>query len=114
MEEISRRESKARKDHICDWCDGEIKIGEIYDSSFHTFCGDAYMWKNHKRCAKVVNKLDMFDESDDGVNNEDFKAYVTDSFVKILEEKENIIIRYSDLPSFSIQLDYVCNHYKID
>ncbi len=30
MEVLEAKERKARKDHICDWCDGVIRKGELY------------------------------------------------------------------------------------
>ena len=114
MEVLSRKEPKARKDHKCDWCGGIIKTGEVYDCSFNICCGDVYTWKNHQRCMLVAHKLDMFEECDEGVTEEDFLTCVTQSFTDLKEEKENIIVRYNELPKFSEQLDYVCEHYKIN
>lgn len=113
MKVLSKKEPKARKEHVCNWCGGVIEVGEVYDCSFNSYCGDVYTWKNHKRCMSIAHKLNMFENCDEGVNEEDFQTCITQSFTDLKEEKENIIIIYNDLPKFSDQLDYVCNHYNI-
>lgn len=113
METLSRKESKARKEHYCDWCGDVIKIGEIYDSSFNVSDGDSYNWKNHKRCAKIAHKLNMFDECDDGVNEEDFQSSITEFFTELKEDSEGIVLRWNQLPVFIDRLDYVCNYFEI-
>ena len=73
METIRQaHETKAIKQHVCDFCSEKIQIGETYFSSTHTHDGTIYDWKTHKGCNFIANKLDMYDNCDDGLTGDDF------------------------------------------
>lgn len=75
MEVISIRESIARKDHKCSYCNSIILKGEKYESQFCVDSG-AYTWKSHLDCSNLSSKLFDRDEFLEGVSDRDFQAAV--------------------------------------
>lgn len=95
MELISATQPKANKDHVCNWCKGVIKRGEIYDKAC---CKDDYIytWKNHLKCSKLCDDLEMYDNNwGDGVDSESFMSsvycFLQDNMTE--EEKEGPWLR---------------------
>jgi hypothetical protein len=106
MDVLSYKNHIARKSHKCNFCSGEIKIGETYQCQ--AIKGDGfYIWKSHLRCIEICNKLDMFSNSDEGVTNEDFYEIITEEF-RNLQTKEDY-----DIPDFYGQLNYVCEKHAV-
>ena len=75
MEILKQQVQKAKKVHKCDWCGTPIEIGETYEYS--TIKADNFfIWKNHISCRELTNKLDMWGDYDDGLDEEAFQNYV--------------------------------------
>lgn len=78
MDTLSQSRPKARKDHTCNYCNGKIKAGEIYENSTHVYDGEIYTWKNHLDCHKLAVELDMFE--DYCLTGDDFCDIVSEHF----------------------------------
>ena len=105
MDTISISKPKARKEYQCDWCGLTIKKGEKHESQV---LKDEviYNWRNHIRCAKIAQKLKMFDYCDDeGLSKDAFQDTISDEYTSIKN------VEFEDLPSFDVQLDVVCSKY---
>jgi len=115
MEIISTTTPKARKEHICDWCNQKIQIGHIYNNLFLKG-DDVYVWKNHIYCLEIANKLNMFDNCDEGLTESDFVEHISEEYIKIISQTQKDIYESKEFkrPSFSDQLDFVLNYYKIN
>lgn len=111
METISQTNQKARKEHLCDWCNEKIKVGEKYRRSF---CkeDEVYVWKNHIHCEKIAQELNMFDNGP--VSESDFADSIKQEYQKIMSEKYNEIYESKDFeyPNFKDQLDFLCVFYN--
>jgi hypothetical protein len=112
METLSyQTKTKARKEHRCNFCCQPIQKNTFYTKSTHKMDGIVYDWKTHSYCSEIASKLDMYDNSYDGLTTEDFIEYIKRSF-EILNfdklEDENFSI-----PDFPSQLLFVLNHYEI-
>jgi len=77
-------ETKARKEHQCNFCYDKIRVKEPYIRSTHVFDGEIYTWKTHTYCAKLADRLNMYDDCEEGLGGEEFKEYVSDKHFKIL------------------------------
>ena len=82
METISSTKPKARKEHKCNWCGGIIKVGEIYERQFLKY-DEVYVWKNHIICSEIANKLLMFENYDEGLDDSDFCEHIKEEFHNI-------------------------------
>ena len=78
IDTLEQKERKAKKQHRCDYCCGIIEIGELYNWSKHVFDGEIYVWKSHKKCQSIVDKLKGFYISDDGITEDDFQDWCKD------------------------------------
>ena len=77
MIELKNANPIAKKEHICNWCDGKIAKGEKYNRQTILFDGSIYDWKSHLDCLKLTGLLDMFDYDDgEGINDETFRECV--------------------------------------
>jgi len=104
MDTLRQTTPKARKEHICDFCNKKKKKGEKYNYSIHV--GDyIYGWKSHIKCSDIVNELDMYKDCDDGVTDSDFNEYIREEFIS-LQTEDNF-----EYPDFQGQLDFVINYY---
>jgi hypothetical protein len=79
MEQIESKNRRANKEHKCDYCQGIIKKGEVYNWQKNCTDGTLYEWKNHLHCGKLVNKLNM-EPYDEGIDEEIFREYVDEAF----------------------------------
>lgn len=77
-------ETKAKKEHLCNFCGGRIVIGELYEKSTHKDNGNVYDWKAHKNCSKLASVLNMYEDADDGVSE--------DMFIDCVSEKHDDIL----------------------
>ena len=94
MEILESAKRKANKEHVCDFCRGLIFIGEEYDFQKNKFDGSLYTWKTHIKCSKVANELNMYDNCDEGLNQDDFEESINETIYKLsLEEKVNTIYK---------------------
>lgn len=98
----SPKETKARKNHLCDWCNMDIAEGAIYFNSTHVSDGEIYNWKSHKHCLELVKEMNMIG-SYEGITSDDFYQYVQDKYSE-LDTKENDTVE---------ALDRVLEHYSI-
>lgn len=108
MEIISTSKQKARKKHICNFCELPIEIGTIYERQV---CKDSdiYTWKSHIYCSEIAHKLKMFDGVwNDGLTANDFKECITQEYKSLIILTDE---SFSILPPFKNQLEYVITHY---
>lgn len=91
----------ARKEHTCMWCGGKIAVGEQYDRQTLVYDGELYEWKNHRECAKLASRLNMFAEyGDEGLDEEYFKECI-DNYIWDHHQNENDEIdKEWDLPTY--------------
>lgn len=112
METINRTAPKARKEHVCDWCNEKINVGEIYTRAF---CkeDDVYVWRNHTRCEKIAEKLKMF--NDVAVSQDVFFETIREEYIRIMEIHHSEVFNYEyfEYPSFKEQLDFVCSFHNL-
>lgn len=108
MQLISSSKQKARKQHICDWCELPIETGTIYERSVHVD-KSIYTWKNHIHCSEIANKLKMFgDFCDEGLGSNDFQEQITEEYKSLMILADE---SFSVLPPFKHQLEYVVAHH---
>lgn len=92
-------EVKAIKEHICNFCNDKILIGEIYIKSVHVNDGELYDWKAHWYCNELASKLDMYKDADDGVTDQMFQETIhsvhDDLLIQMFSEDE--INKYSEV-----------------
>ena len=73
--------------------------------------GIVYDWKTHLHCSEIASKLDMYDNSYDGLTTEDFIEYIERQFEILnfdkLEEED------FSIPDFPTQLVFVLNYHGI-
>ena len=107
MEILSIITVTAKKKHRCNFCCGEISIGERYQKQ--AIKGDGfYMWKSHLRCVKICNELNMFDYCDEGVTHDDFVETINVNYFELIGEDNEDVKR-----DFYKRLDFVCEHYNL-
>lgn len=104
METINFTTPKARKNHICDYCNDTIDKGEVYNSQTNRFEGDIYVWKAHINCSEIASLLNMHDECDDGVTADDFSEYINNEYSELCEFEP-------PSKTFSNRLDEVVKYY---
>jgi hypothetical protein len=109
MEILSTKIRKAKKTHHCNFCNGVITVGEQYEARAIKFDNEFYTWKSHIRCSKIANKLNMYDECEDGVTADDFQEIVMQEYINLQIDKENY-----PFPEFQEMLNFVCNHHRIE
>ena len=106
---LSLTTPKARKDHVCNYCNGTIPKGEKYERQGNIYDGTLYTWKAHFRCSEIVSKLKMHVFCDEGVTQDDFYETINEVYANINRElTENPEFEY---PKFPGRLDSVCEHY---
>lgn len=114
------KETKARKEHTCDFCSNKIREGEFYIKSTHVYDGQVYDWKTHKHCAEIAHRLKMYDNCDEGVTQDYFMESINcehnDLMIKLLPQ--NKLQKYSDIIQqlrrviFRDKLGYVIRYYE--
>jgi len=124
METLSQsKETKARIQHRCDFCNDRIVIGEKYIKSTHAYNGQVYDWKTHKYCSKLANRLKMYDDCEEGVTMDDFMELVSEKHNDILitqipdkdANKYGDIIRQLTKVRFTDKLWFVIRYFnKLD
>lgn len=92
METIEHGERKANKEHVCDFCGGNIAKGETY--LYQVIKGDAiFAWKSHKKCDELTRTLNMQSGDDEGISTGDFCDYVTDAVNELkLHERVDALV----------------------
>ena len=76
MKILSETTPTAKKKHRCNFCGLPINPGEKYDYQFNVNDSDAFAWKTHPSCSALADKLDMYNQCDEGVTEEDFYEIV--------------------------------------
>ena len=106
---------KANKEHHCNYCDGLIEKGEVYDKSTHKLDGDVYTWKAHTKCNKIVSDLNMYDSTDgEGVTMEHFQETIQEEYQNIMNKNFNEQYESKEFvyPKFPEQLYFVIEFHK--
>lgn len=80
MQTLDRKIRVAKKIHRCDLCGLRIEVGEKYDWSKNVYDRELYEFKMHLSCLELANKLDMFDECDEGLTSDDFYEFVEQEY----------------------------------
>ena len=71
MQTLSQSKPKARKAHLCEWCDRIIGPGEVYfRAALLDDGGDLYSWANCRHCSAFVHLCDI-DYDGEGVCTDD-------------------------------------------
>ena len=82
---------KANKEHKCDFCNLAIAKNEKYLTQVNKFDGNIYRWKSHTNCMNLADKLKLFDCSDEGLTQDDFKDCINDYYNDLeIEGKDNV------------------------
>lgn len=87
MISIRKKTPKARKNHLCNFCELVISKGTVYDNQTNIFDGQIYTWKTHLECTKLADELKMYDYVDEGLSGEDFQEYIKEEFCRLESEK---------------------------
>jgi hypothetical protein len=106
----------ARKEHTCNWCSQKIQIGEAYRKQTIFAEGSAYTWKNHRHCDALADRLEMFENYDngDGLSKSDFWDCITEEFRNIMYEKDKTIYNSKfPMPEFSERMKVVRVHHDL-
>ena len=115
------KETRARVTHNCNFCSLKIHVGEIYLKSVHAYDGQVYSWKTHKDCAKIVNRLKMYDHCNhQGLTQDDFVASIDSEHERLMIQllPKNELQKYSEIieqlnsVTFRDKLLYVIRYYK--
>lgn len=86
MINIRQVNSKARKQHTCDYCIGKIEKSEVYSRGTHVHDGDIYTWKSHLGCSELARLIyDRF-AGDYGLTADDFNEGVRELFHQIRDD----------------------------
>jgi ATP:corrinoid adenosyltransferase len=96
---------KAKKIHICNFCNGDIHVGDNYYYSTHKI-DYLYTWKSHTHCSDIVDELKMYEDCDEGVSPETFKEYIINEYNLIANDTTKLL--------FLDKLKKVLSHHKIN
>ncbi len=99
--------TKALKKHSCDYCQYPINIGDTYLRSTHTYDGEIYTWKAHQHCNDIADKLNMFDNCDEGLSCDDFYEEIKNEYTRLDPEGDKTPPK-ADFKDF---LDFVLSHH---
>ena len=110
MRVLSQKEPKARKKHRCNYCSGVIERGQIYNYAAIEYEGSVYTWKSHQTCLEIAIKLNMFEDSYDGLTQEYFNTFIREEYRDLIRGVELFSRDYVS-PPFKEQLDYVLYHH---
>lgn len=72
-QQIEIRESTARKNYGCDWCEKIIPKGEKYIRQKFIYDGEMCTWRSHCACQRVVDAIwDYADPDSEGLTSDYF------------------------------------------
>lgn len=74
----------ARKEHRCNFCGGVISVGEKYNRQTNVYDGRVDDWVSHCECSKLACELDMFDDCDEGLDDDGFIDNLISMFTTII------------------------------
>ena len=109
------RETKARKQHMCDFCQETIAINEKYIKAVYKE-DNIYSWKSHLYCQNIASKLRMFNQSNEsGVTSDDFQEYINEEYRDIITKTETELYESTTytVPEFKDRLEYVLKYHNI-
>lgn len=93
----------ARKEHRCNFCGGVISVGEKYNRQTNVYDGRVYDWVSHCECSELACELDMFDDCDEGLDDDGFidslNQYVYDNHY---DDKIDDIAKDWQLPRYEL------------
>lgn len=72
VETLESKVRKARKTHSCDYCGGEISVGQHYEYS-KLKQDYIYEWKSHTECGHIAQALWNWIDPDEGLDGEHFQ-----------------------------------------
>ena len=104
-------DTKAIKEHRCNFCYQKILTGSIYVKSVWKV-DSVYAWKTHKHCADIATKLKMYEDSDEGVDSDAFSEHIKNEY-------QNIVMKTAPnckdiiYPKALERLSFVCDHHGI-
>jgi hypothetical protein len=85
METLSSpKEVKAKIKHRCDFCENKININDTYLRSTHKHEGCIYTWRTHTYCSYIANRLNMYDDCDEGVTSDYFIEAISNEHYELL------------------------------
>lgn len=116
METIqSARNTKALKEHKCNFCQSKIEKSTMYVKSVHKYEGTVYAWKTHIYCAEIASKLNMYDMVDEGLTGDDFIEAIQYEYSKLMSSTQNELWESPDFeyPKFQGQLQFVLNYHNV-
>ena len=119
METLSYQKVKANKEHRCNFCCEKIRQGETYITSTHKQDGKVYDWKTHIHCSKIADRLNMYENCDEGLTEEGFQETIHCVHDELLIEQlpKDDVKKYSDIIQqlryvrFKDKLSYVIRFY---
>ena len=103
---LSENNPTARKEHRCNFCGEKISVGEKYHTSSCVYDGQCYTWKSHLSCNEIAHELDMYNNCDDGVDEDSFCEYINNEYFTLIGESDD-----DGGNTFSERLKYVCDYY---
>jgi len=105
-------ETKAIKEHRCNFCYQKILKGNIYVKSVWK-ADDLYAWKTHKHCDEIATKLKMYEDSDEGVDSDAFNEHIKNEYQNIIMKT---VPNWQDIiyPKSLERLFFVCKYYGIE
>lgn len=105
---------RARKKHRCDYCLQPITPGEIYERTVLKY-DDIYSWKSHLHCSTIAHKLKMFDNADEGVNDEYFGESIRSEYQSLMSKHHSDLYESKGFvyPKFPEQLFFVLQTHNI-
>lgn len=101
------KETKSRKRHRCNFCEYHIQSGETYMRSTHTYDGEIYTWKTHVLCDKIAEKLNMYDDCDEGLTTDGFHECIKNEYHNLDPEGNKIPAK----SNFNVYLNFVLYHH---
>lgn len=115
MEVLSSKITKAIKFHVCDYCGQHIEKGTMYKSESNKSDVGLYSWKSHLHCGKIANKLNMFDDVDEGLTAEGFRENISVEYDTIMRLHNEGIFESKGYkhPKFSEQLKFVLDYHGL-
>ena len=104
MQTLNHENIKARKQHVCEFCNSKIEIGKVYHCSTHVYEGTIYKWRVHNKCQEIASTLKMYDYCDEGLGGESFQEFIKEAFSDLRLDSE-------EQTSFTEELNVVINHH---
>ena len=101
--------AKKKQRKGCDFCGGEIQIGETYNKHVYAGEGTIWTWKSHLNCYNLAVKLDWFDQ--DGLSQNDFYDHVDDTFYPDRSDvKQNFTTPKIWIKEYKVPFNVKLNH----